>query len=710
MASVITNPLIGGSPPIEALSQGPPVAATIGNTACNALLYFYDNNSVGTDAYVIGTCNSHFTLASVSGPGYFDVNVDTIAVHNLVFDGAIYTNGGVFKSQWITEGCNIYIGQGSNVGIGTSNPDAPLSVVGNVAVDGNIYCTGVVLGSTAQVLGNSATVPLYLPAADGSRTVLTNDPVPANRVLFTFDVNGGNFLLQGSVPFANLDGTTAVDTIRWATIGLYEATPAGLATGSVPLAVAPLMSIGGQAGTVDYANISMFFQNATGVQQTYVVAVSGVGQQLQFGPPGTPAALLHVVPTRGLGTNDSYAVRQAMTLQPARKTFWVSAPETSNFTLPYAGSFVVDSSNVEVFINGTKFAYVQSNVADYTLLNQYDEVNNVSYFTITLAGTTAPGDVVDIAVWPHAAATDYFTAGYLYQNVTNYNTQWMNLDAGTGIRYSKDVYIDGNLYLNGQQYQGYSLSNVQASTYLVGELASNVFVGTGNIAPGSVTSALMSPTGIGAGTYGELASPGSIPASITVDEAGRIGAIQTLSNVALAGVSCGTAAIGTGYAGVAPPANGLVVQGNVGIGTGTVGPGFALQVQGSIYATGDVQALSDARHKRNLQVIDGALDRLGAIRGYTFERNAPIAAASRRHVGVLAQEVAGVLPEAVHTDPDGTMSVAYGNLVALLIEGIRELRSEYQTMRSECQTMRSEYQTMRSECDALRDRVAALGG
>jgi hypothetical protein len=47
----------------------------------------------------------------------------------------------------------------------------------------------------------------------------------------------------------------------------------------------------------------------------------------------------------------------------------------------------------------------------------------------------------------------------------------------------------------------------------------------------------------------------------------------------------------------------------------------------------------------------------------------------RRRQGVLAQQVMAVMPEAVVTPPtaDGFMSVAYGNLVALLIEGMKEL-------------------------------------
>ena len=50
-------------------------------------------------------------------------------------------------------------------------------------------------------------------------------------------------------------------------------------------------------------------------------------------------------------------------------------------------------------------------------------------------------------------------------------------------------------------------------------------------------------------------------------------------------------------------------------------------------------------------------------------------------VGVLAQEVETVLPEAVMTRPDGTMAVDYEKIVPLLIEAIKELRAELSDMK-----------------------------
>jgi hypothetical protein len=101
----------------------------------------------------------------------------------------------------------------------------------------------------------------------------------------------------------------------------------------------------------------------------------------------------------------------------------------------------------------------------------------------------------------------------------------------------------------------------------------------------------------------------------------------------------------------------------------------------SIYAAGDIASFSDARYKTDVRRIDGALDKVSAIGGYTFERSANGSGGGRRMAGVLAHEVAAVLPEVVSADTDGMMHVSYGNIAALLIEAVKELRGSQQTFR-----------------------------
>ena len=92
-----------------------------------------------------------------------------------------------------------------------------------------------------------------------------------------------------------------------------------------------------------------------------------------------------------------------------------------------------------------------------------------------------------------------------------------------------------------------------------------------------------------------------------------------------------------------------------------------VSVTGALTATGDITAFSDERLKSDIETIPDALEKILSIRGVTFDMN------GRRGTGVIAQDLEQVLPEAVHDNEETELkSVAYGNVVGLLIEAIKE--------------------------------------
>jgi hypothetical protein len=115
----------------------------------------------------------------------------------------------------------------------------------------------------------------------------------------------------------------------------------------------------------------------------------------------------------------------------------------------------------------------------------------------------------------------------------------------------------------------------------------------------------------------------------------------------------------------------IASNGNVGIGTSS--PSSKLHVNGDITATGNVTAYSDIRLKDNIEKIDDALSKVSLLSGYTFDRTD---VDTPRQTGVISQEVQAVLPEAVTETDDGTLTVAYGNMMGLMIEAIKELKAE----------------------------------
>ena len=77
---------------------------------------------------------------------------------------------------------------------------------------------------------------------------------------------------------------------------------------------------------------------------------------------------------------------------------------------------------------------------------------------------------------------------------------------------------------------------------------------------------------------------------------------------------------------------------------------------------------SDQTLKTNVETLSGSLDAVKSLRGVSFDwlEN------GGSEIGVIAQEVEAVLPDVVSTNDEGIKSVKYGNMVAVLIEAIKE--------------------------------------
>ena len=98
---------------------------------------------------------------------------------------------------------------------------------------------------------------------------------------------------------------------------------------------------------------------------------------------------------------------------------------------------------------------------------------------------------------------------------------------------------------------------------------------------------------------------------------------------------------------------------------------YALDVSGSIRASGTVLQSSDERLKENIVPIDNALSRVNQIEGVYFNWNGK----PEKQIGVIAQQVEKVLPEVVSEDGSGYLNVNYSGIVPLLVEALNEQNS-----------------------------------
>ena len=100
-------------------------------------------------------------------------------------------------------------------------------------------------------------------------------------------------------------------------------------------------------------------------------------------------------------------------------------------------------------------------------------------------------------------------------------------------------------------------------------------------------------------------------------------------------------------------------------------------------AIGNVTAYSDARLKHDVKTLGNALGTVQRLRGVSYKWNRDNSAG----IGFIAQEVEKVCPELVLTGQ--LKSIAYGNITAILVEAVKELRTEVLDLRLKLAAMKA---------------------
>jgi hypothetical protein len=213
---------------------------------------------------------------------------------------------------------------------------------------------------------------------------------------------------------------------------------------------------------------------------------------------------------------------------------------------------------------------------------------------------------------------------------------------------------------------GWGGANSYANLYYSG-VQKLITTANGITVNGSLHTTSTLGSGFTAGSLGQQMEPGDASASTLRCDANRW-------RVYMGGNS-------TGYETLTVTEGGLV-------GIKNSSPTYKLDVNGavsgiSIYASHDIAAYSDKRVKKDIETIPNALDKVSKLRGVTFKRTDE-GSSDRTHMGVIAQEVQEVVPEVVTTrESDGHLSVAYANMVGLLIESVKDLKAEVESLKKQ---------------------------
>ena len=121
---------------------------------------------------------------------------------------------------------------------------------------------------------------------------------------------------------------------------------------------------------------------------------------------------------------------------------------------------------------------------------------------------------------------------------------------------------------------------------------------------------------------------------------------------------------------------------------------FRMSSGGDFHADGDIignstTIASDIKLKENITPISSALEKLNKVKGveFTWKKD------SKESIGVIAQELQQVFPQLVTEvnnlkDNDTHLTVNYSGLIGVLIEGIKELQKEVNSLTDEIQKLK----------------------